>query len=73
MAKMIGRLARRRFTCNCCDWSRSNKQVRMAESRDWRREAELEGAAMADRIKAAVQAHSFGPALDRAVNVRPLR
>lgn len=39
MAKMIGRVARRRFTCDCCDWSRTNKAVRADERRLWRREA----------------------------------
>lgn len=36
MARMLGRLARRRFTCDCCDWSRSNKAQRAVEKRRWR-------------------------------------
>lgn len=38
--KMLGRIGRRWFTCGCCDWSRSPKEVRADEKRRWHKEVE---------------------------------
>jgi hypothetical protein len=40
MTKMLGRLCRRRFTCQCCDWSCTIKIQRVRETRAWRREVD---------------------------------
>lgn len=54
MTKMLGRIGRRTFTCDCCDWSRSNKQVRADENRAWRQEAAEDMTPM-DRYLATVK------------------
>lgn len=41
-ARMIGKAGGRRFTCDCCDWSKGKRGVKADEDKQWSKDAEDE-------------------------------